>query len=72
MLYVDFISLISNLVHVSLYIILLFSVNEVVEMKMQELPLCASITSTGLEGAHRSQDLTLVTEANKDYKMQSF
>ena len=34
MLYVDFISVVSNLVHVSLSIILLFLLNEVVEMKM--------------------------------------
>lgn len=50
---VAFISLIYNLVHVSLYIIVFF--NEVVEMKMQELPLCASVASIGMEGAHESQ-----------------
>lgn len=57
MLYVDFVSVIFNLVHVSLYIILFFLVNEVVGMKMQELPLCLPITFAGLEVAHRSQDL---------------
>lgn len=57
MLHVDFISVISNLVHVSLYIILLFLINEVVGMKMQALVLCLPITAAGLEVAHRSQDL---------------
>lgn len=52
MLCVDFISLIYNLVHVSIYILLLFSVNEVVEMEMF---LCVPISSVGLEGTHKGQ-----------------
>lgn len=52
--YVDFISLIYNLVRVPLYIILLFSVNEGVEMEIEELPLPIPIACIGLERAHKS------------------
>lgn len=55
MLCVDFISLTYNLVDASMYIILLFLVNEVVEMEMQELSLCVPIASVGLEGTHKGQ-----------------
>lgn len=55
MLCVDFISLIYNLVHISIHIILLFSVNEVVEVEMQELSLCVPIASVGLERTHKGQ-----------------
>lgn len=68
MLCVDFISLIYNLVHVSIYILLLFSVNEVVEMEMFLCVLIASISLVG--GTHKDQ--TYITEANKNYKMQSY
>lgn len=50
----DFISLIYNLVHVSLYIILLFSVNEGVEMEIEEPPLHVPVAYIGLERAHES------------------
>lgn len=50
----DFIPLIYNLVHVTLYIILHFSVNEVVEMEIEELLLHVPIASKGLEEAHES------------------
>lgn len=71
MLYVDFISLICNLVHVSLHIILLFSVNEVVEMKMQGLSLCPHCFCR-LGRKTPKVRLAVVTEANKKYKTQSF
>lgn len=51
----DFISLIYNLVHVSLYIISFFSVNEVVEMAIEELPLHVPVASIGLERAPENQ-----------------
>lgn len=44
-----------NLVHVSLYIILFFSVNEVVEMEIEELPLHVPVASIGLERAPENQ-----------------
>lgn len=54
LLYVDFTSLIQNFVHVSLYIILLFSVNEGVEMEIEELSLHVPVAYMGLERAHES------------------
>lgn len=61
-----------NLVHVSLYIILFFSVIEVVEIKMLRITcVCPSppIAFVGFEGTPQKVSLLiLVAEANKNYK----